>query len=417
MTTLRLAYRTFVGFENALRRQIDHFRAVHPDVDIVIQDFDIPQLYDVMVTQGGCRSGDWDLFLVIADWLPQLMQDRALLPLDSYLEVDPPQDWPRGWSESMLLLQRDQQGAVYALPYHDGPEVFMYRSDLFEDPEEQRRFEARHAYPLRPPETWSQFKDMARFFTRPQDDLYGCVIAAEPDGHNSVYDFLIQLWSRGGKLLDGRRAAFNSPEGYEALQFITDLIEQGLTQPDPRTYESVKSGEYYAAGHGAMMWNWLGFAIVAELPPSTVAGRTRTGLIPQGDGPGGRHASLNTYWVMSIPAGSRHSDEAWQFMKSTASPEMDRVTAEEGGTGTRLSTWRDPEIQRRFPPYTVIEEAHRGTETLPPIPEYPEINEILNRVIDEVHTGRRSVKEALDDAAQQVDAVLGAERQPLSEIT
>ena len=32
--TLRLAYRTFVGFERALTRQTQEFRKLHPDVEV-----------------------------------------------------------------------------------------------------------------------------------------------------------------------------------------------------------------------------------------------------------------------------------------------------------------------------------------------------------------------------------------------
>ena len=100
-------------------------------------------------------------------------------------------------------MQRDAKGSVYGLPYHDGPEIFHYRTDLFGDPAEQQRVPSSStAMRLRPPDTWDEFLDMARFFTRPDDGLYGTVVAGLNDGHNNVYDFLIHLWSRGGRLLD-----------------------------------------------------------------------------------------------------------------------------------------------------------------------------------------------------------------------
>ncbi len=255
--------------------------------------------------------------------------------------------------------------------------------------------------------TWSQFRDVATFFTRPDDDLYGCVLAAMPDGHNSVYDFLIQLWSRGGRVLDDGRAAFAGPEGVQALTFLRDLVcVHRVTQPDPRDYESVRSGDYYASGRGAMMWNWCGFAVVADLPDSAIRGRNRLGLIPRGDGAAGRHVSLSVYWVLTIPRGCRNPEPAWEFLRHVASPEMDLVTAREGAIGCRLSTWRDPSIQEDFASYRLIEETHRGVETVPAIPAYPEINEVLNEEIDAVYTGAKSVEESLADAAKRTDAIL-----------
>ena len=97
-----------------------------------------------------------------------------------------------------------------------------------------------------PPTTWSEFLDLARFFTRPDDDLSGCVVAGKPDGHNSVYDFCLHLWSRGGELLsDTGRPIFASRAGQAALHYYLDLIhEHRVTQPEPWKYDSVAAGMY-----------------------------------------------------------------------------------------------------------------------------------------------------------------------------
>jgi multiple sugar transport system substrate-binding protein len=408
-TRLRLAYREFSGFDNAFRRQIAAFRDARPDVDIELVAHDVPALFQGLVEGGGCTSGEWDLFLCNTDWLPPLLLRGDLLSLEPLLRERPPEDWPDGWSPSLLGLQTGPDGACYGMPYHDGPEMFMYRGDLFEDPGEQERFGQTYGYRLAPPETWSQFRDVATFFTRPDDDLYGCVLAAMPDGHNSVYDFFLQLWSRGGRVLDGGRAAFADEEGHQALEFLHDLVcVRRVTQPDPRAYESVRSGDYYASGRGAMMWNWSGFAVVADMPGSAIRGRNRLGLIPRGDGRGGRHVSLSVYWVLTIPRGCRHPDLAWDFLRHVASPEMDLITAREGAIGCRLSTWRDPDIRSEFASYDLIERTHRGVETMPAIPAYPEINEVLNDEIDAVYTGAKTVPAALADAARRTDDILAA---------
>jgi multiple sugar transport system substrate-binding protein len=398
---LRLAYRDSSAFTNALRRQVE---ASGLDVELV--GHDLPELYEAMVAGNGCESGEWDLFLCCTDWLPPLMGQRRLLGLDGFLASDPPPDWPEGWSPSLRGLTTSD-GVTYGIPYHDGPELFMYRADLFEDPGERERFAASYGYPLAVPRTWSRFLDVARFFTRPAEDLYGCVLGAKPDGHNNVYDFLIQLWSRGGRVLDGRRAAFAGPAGQAALAYLRDLaFVHRVTQPDPRAYESVGSGEYYATGKAAMMWNWFGYAVMAELPDSAVRGRNRYALIPRGDGPDGRHVSLSVFWVLAIPHATRRRELAWQFMRHAATPGMDLVTAHEGATGCRLSTWRDPQVRERFPCYALIEQTHQSVETMPAIPEYPEVNEALNIAIDAAYTGAKSVAQALADAAVRTDAIL-----------
>lgn len=406
MPELKLLYRTFDGFERSFAAQAEAFRRTHPDVHFSIVPIDPEKLYDVLIKERGALTPDWDIALILTDWLPELMKIGGLTRLNDMLTANPPADWPGGWSPSLLELQRDTDGGIFALPYHDGPEMFMYRADLFENPAEQAAFQAQYGYPLRPPETWAQFRDVAKFFTRPQQGLYGAMIAGLNDGHNNVYDFFIHLWSRGGRLFDEQwRPAFNDAIGREALQFYADLIlKDQVCPPNTLSYDSVASGVAYAAGEAAMMWNWCGFSAVAELPPSKIIGHNRVGLVPRGEG--GRHMSLNIYWVLGIPAGSAQKALAYEFMRHCADPEMDKITALSGGTGVRRSTWRDPEIQAKFNYYTAIEAVHGSVESPPRIPEYPAINEVFNRMQHAVVTGAKSVPAALDDAAREVESIM-----------
>jgi multiple sugar transport system substrate-binding protein len=408
MPTLKIKYRTFDGFERAIAEQTAHFSALHPGVGFELSHGGPEAIYAEMVEHGGAAGGDYDVMLALTDWLPDLIRRGGLRPINDYLVSDPPEGWPSGWSESVLGLQRDAQGTIYGLPYHDGPEIFHYRTDLFGDPADQARFERQHGYPLRPPQTWSQFLDVARFFTRPDDGVYGTVVAGLNDGHNNVYDFLIHLWSRGGQLLDEQlRPAFDSPAGREALQFYVDLLtKHSVTPPRTLEYDSVAAGEAYAAGEGAMMLNWSGFMAVAQLPPSKIIDKTRCTSIPRGDGPDGRHASLNVYWVLGICAGSRQPELAWRFLRETASPAMDKVTSLAGGTGVRLSTWNDPEVRERFQYYEALETVHQGSNTMPGIPEYPAINEVLSRMTWDAVQGHKSVAQALREASAECAALL-----------
>ena len=67
------------------------------------------------------------------------------------------------------------------------------------------------------PQTWDQFHRIARFLTHPQGVLYGTAFAAFPDGHNTVYDFCLQLWTRGGELFeDSGRILLATPKASES---------------------------------------------------------------------------------------------------------------------------------------------------------------------------------------------------------
>ena len=125
MTRLSLVGRQFAGFSNALSRQLAAYRATDPSVAVDFTFLDVPPLYEAMVQRGGARRGDHDLFLAVTDWLPRLIRDSALVPLDEFLRRDSPPDWPDGWPLTLRRLQQGPDGRTYGIAYHNGPEVFM----------------------------------------------------------------------------------------------------------------------------------------------------------------------------------------------------------------------------------------------------------------------------------------------------
>jgi multiple sugar transport system substrate-binding protein len=407
-TDLRLLARPFEGFETALQTQIDAFvESVDADVSIERVHRPLPEIHEEYVTGGGF-DGEFDLFLCLSDWIPAVADAALVRPLSERVAERPPPDWPEGWAEVMRELMT-YDGTLYGLPYHDGPECFHYRTDLFESTAEQRAFREQYGRPLHVPKTWEEFLEVAQFFTRPNEDLWGTVVAATPDGHNDVYDFLIHLWSRGGQVFDADgEPAFHREEGVEALQFYHDLIhEHEVAPPGSVEMESVESGQFYAEGKAAMMWNWAGFGAMAEAPDSAVFGNAGYGVIPRADTPAGRHTSLAVNYGLTIPASSDHPELAYRFLHHVTSPEMDKVTTTSGASGCRLSTWTDPEVLRDESFYAITEEINTGqVNTLPAIPEYATFNEILNEAIEAVVVEQsQDPGAALAEAAQRTREV------------
>ncbi|MFY7807933.1 MAG: extracellular solute-binding protein, partial [Fimbriimonadaceae bacterium] len=130
MIELVLTTREQDTFEAALAWQIEEFQRQRPDVRITVQPRPIHDHYVAMVEQGG--AADVDLFLCCTDWLPDAAAQGLLTPLDELFAAAPLPDWPDAWHPAMQKLVV-QQGQLVGLPWHDGPEVFMVRTDLFED--------------------------------------------------------------------------------------------------------------------------------------------------------------------------------------------------------------------------------------------------------------------------------------------
>ncbi len=401
MPRLRIATRSFTDFESALAAQIAAFRKQHPEMEVEAVSFELQGLEAAVLGSEGLRGGDWDLAIFPTDWIGAAERSGALANLDPWMEASPLPGWPDGWPSSLREPLRQREG-FFCIPWHDGPECLIYRRDLFEDAGERRAFAARFGRPLAPPRTWQEFHEIARFFTRPAGDLYGTLFAAAPDGHNTLYDIVLQVWSRGGELYAADGApTLSSATAVEALDYYRHLVNDAKAcYPGSSTVDSIQSGDLFLSGRIAMMVNWFGFAARCSRPDSALQGKIGLAAIPGGKP--GETATLSNYWVIGIGSGGKSKQESYELLRHIASPEMDKLTALNGAVGVRLSTWNDADVLGRVPLYAQLEKLSAEARTLPFCEDLPKLAQIVNQVtVEALTTGEasRSILERAQAAA------------------
>jgi multiple sugar transport system substrate-binding protein len=383
MSAFRVAVRAFTPFESAIRKQWDAFESqARTGLRLEAVPLDLHPLHAALF---GPSSEEWDAAFVVTDWIAEAAASNTLRDLAPYLAHDAPQDYPEGWTRSLLRFQY-VGGRVLGLPYHDGPECLIYRKDLFEEAG------------LTPPASWEEFHRAARQLARPAEGQHGAIFAAYPDGHNTVYDFCLQLWSRGGDLFDAAGCPQLETEGArEALSFYRAILrDRSAVHPRCPEFDSVKSGYAFANGEGALMVNWFGFAAMCETAPeSKVRGKVAVAAVPGG-------VSLNVYWTLAIPAGCRRPDLSWQFLRHCASPAMDRLLTLEGGIGCRRSTWTDGDVNRAIPFYCEMERLHAGARELPRLAEWSQIASAIDTLVLSAIGSERPEAELLAEAQQRI---------------
>jgi multiple sugar transport system substrate-binding protein len=370
MSAFRVAVRAFPPFESTIGKQWELFeRKAQTGLQLEAVPLDLHPLHASLF---GPSTGTWDAAFVVTDWIAEAAARKTLLDLSPYLATDAPEGYPDAWAASVLRFQQ-VEGRTLGLPYHDGPECLIYRNDLF------------HEAGLAPPRTWDEFHRIARLLARPTQNRYGAVFAAYPDGHNTVYDFCLQLWSRGGELFDSAgRPQFQTEAAREALRFYREILrDREAVHPRCAEFDSVKSGYAFARGEVALMVNWFGFAAMCQTSPeSKVRGNVAVAEVPGG-------VSLNVYWMLAIPSTCLQPEIAWQFLRHCASPAMDKLLTLEGGIGCRKSTWADSEVNRAIPFYREMETLHGGTRELPRRADWNRIASAIDAlVLAAIATGR-----------------------------
>jgi multiple sugar transport system substrate-binding protein len=119
-------------------------------------------------------------------------------------------------------------GRYWAFPTEGDADGWAYRKDLFEDPDNMAAFEAEYGYPLDVPKTFDELMDIANFFTRPEEGLYGVGIYTQKDYDAMTMGVENMLFSWGADWKDENNVVegvLNSPEGVASLQYYKDLYD------------------------------------------------------------------------------------------------------------------------------------------------------------------------------------------------
>jgi ABC-type glycerol-3-phosphate transport system substrate-binding protein len=132
-------------------------------IDVVEIPFD--EMFPKTMAEFRAGTGAYDVLNVVPSQMPDLVNAGVIEPLDDYID----QYGFREHLQTIAPVYRDNWKTVndvtYGLPDDGDVYVLYYRTDLFEDPENQAAFQEKYGYELAPPATWQQFDEIAAFFT------------------------------------------------------------------------------------------------------------------------------------------------------------------------------------------------------------------------------------------------------------
>ena len=116
-------------------------------------------------------------------------------------------------------------------------------------------------------------------------------------------------------------------------------------------------------------------------------------------------------WLLSIPDNSKNKDLTWELITTMLEPHiLSSMLAEYGYLPTQISIGEGPysgELRKSIPYYDQLISLIEYGRARPNIAEYPQIAEHIREAIDDVYSGTKEPKQALDDAAAKSAKVLG----------
>lgn len=306
----------------------------------------------------------------------------------------------KDWYPIALELAQ-YKGHLYALPTDTNTYLLYYRKDLIPTP----------------PQTWDELYKVAKQFTRKYNPKsptqYGLTFYGIRDESLAMFWFQI-FKSYGGEFFDtSGRPAFNSPAGIKALEWVANVVKEGLVPPDITTYEYSQIYSALQSGQVAMGINWDA-AYPGLMDPKqspVVAGKIAATVLPGVRLPDGKirraHNVHDLYFV--INKHSPHVKEAFRFIAwATSSPEALKLYTESGGSPPHFSIANNPKILAQFPAFALKKEAMVKYGYIEPaIPKWPETKDQLLSYLVKAWVGQMSPKDALDQACNEISRTLG----------
>ncbi|MFB9236959.1 extracellular solute-binding protein [Plantactinospora siamensis] len=246
----------------------------------------------------------FDVCAIDAVWIPLLAPKLAALDALFTPEV-------RADLFPALVKEPQVSGKFIGMPVWTNSEILLYRTDLFGDAKEKAAFQKRYGYPLAPPTNWQQFTDVAQFFTRPGQKLYGTDVKGGVETEWLAH--VLQAGSPGVVLDDSGAVIIDNAQHLAALTFYADLNNKHKVAPAGAAQTDWNAAQnLFNQGQTAMTRFWA--HAYRQIPKDAkVAGKV--GTAPMIGGTAGV-AGIPGPWYLSAPAGGAKNELATQFIKA-----------------------------------------------------------------------------------------------------
>jgi multiple sugar transport system substrate-binding protein len=403
-------------------------------INVELETTSWDQMYDKAIRDMEAGTGIYDFVYIEQDIIYGYLANDYLVNLSDALEAKPELAAP-GFSfdnfSTFINYFKNEEGDVFGVPMEAFIKVYLYRTDLFNDPEIQAAFEAEYGYPLAPATTHQQYTDIAAFFTAYGEEndlnLWGTTVQAASGHPSSFYEFFesvaptfgVYNWGinqENWKATVENGGEMNSDTAKEAFAWWLNHLQYAPPESTSSTWDEVAAS--FAAGRAAqgLVYGENAAWIATDESRSSVTGNVGVALPPLAEGileeaeAGEGYIGYYDGGAFGLPVSSQNQDAALLWMQFIG---QESVQAEWAVAGSRVvmdATFDDPLVQEADAAtngyYTMLKEQGYLFAGAPPFPFHPQIREIVAPFVYQAIAGELSPADALDQAAAATDAAL-----------
>ena len=211
---------------------VEKFNAANENINLVVDVVSWNDIYTVVNTR--VANGEAPDLLNI-DVFADFQADGLLLPAEEWVSEETyAKFFPSFLAESVV------DDVVWAVPDLASARALYYNADILE------------AAGVAVPTTWEELKAACEAIKAYDPEIYPWGVDMTTDEGQACFAYY--AWNNGGGFVDADgNWALNSAENVEAVEFITGLVKDGLTNTDPTTETRYALQDMFATGKVAMM--------------------------------------------------------------------------------------------------------------------------------------------------------------------
>jgi ABC-type glycerol-3-phosphate transport system substrate-binding protein len=348
-----------------------------------------------------------DVFHLHAYSLRSFIERGFTMDVTPFIEKEGGDAFLKPWYPQTLEMMQ-YEGDYYAIPEDFMSMALFYNSNLYKEA---------GLDPTKPPTTWDEFLEYAQALTRDRNGDgqvdtwgFGTVGAIDPGFELRFSPILL---SHGGSYLneDNTCSALNTPEAKEAFKFFIELFTVYEVIPPGVTAQTAGTVREQMANEQAAMLLGSGWTapIVDSLNPDLKAFEVlEVADVPIKAGTDPKFATTAWLSAWAINPNTKHPEEAWELVKFLTAKEQEQKWFDDARvTSARVdvSEEYEPLLTDRFA--KAIAGQLPKAAFVPQIKEWPQIIEAVNTAVQLGFTGDKTPEEALEDAHNQINDILG----------
>jgi multiple sugar transport system substrate-binding protein len=402
-------------------------------VELELTSWDLQ--YDKAIKDMEAKTGVYDFVYIEQDIIYSYLANKYLEDLTALLKAKPElaaPDFKLDNFTSFINYFKDPtvNSDLFGVPMEAFIKIYLYRTDLFNDPKVKDAFKAKYNRDLAPAKTHKEYTEIADFFTQWGKDnkleLWGSTVQATTSHSASFYElfesvmptFGVYNWGIGKtcKATSANGGSLDSDKAKAAFAWWTALLKDAPPESTSSTWDEVAAT--FAAGRAAqgLVYGENTGWIARNADKSKMVGKVGVALPPLEDGvldaakAGKGYIGYYDGGAFGMSASSKNKEATLLWLQFIGTQAIQADWAVAGSRITLKPTYDDAkvvELDKITNGYfTMLKDQGYLFAGAPPFPFHAQIREVIAPFIWKGISGDLKTDDALNQAAKATDDAL-----------